>query len=74
MQAYYRTQFENLVQWIQTDSDTSVVIKEDGNRTSIDYNNFPIQRPTPVLASMITKEEFCAQFIKAISIITKAIS
>lgn len=66
MNAYYKAQFENLIQWVFTNQDRSVVVKEDGTRTTMEVNPWPCTaHPDSSQITMITEQQFNEQVLKA---------
>lgn len=74
MKAYYKLQFEQLTQWVATDDNTSIVVKENGNRISIEVNPFPMHRPPEGDIQMIERIDFLTQVLQANLSVAKAIT
>jgi len=75
MNAYYRAEFEELIQWVSTNDKRSVVVKEHGERISIDLNNFKYSvHPDGCNIKLITAQEFNTQVLRANLRIAKALT
>lgn len=75
MNAYYRAEFEQLIQWVSTNDNRSIVVKQHGERISIDLNNFKYNvHPDGCSITLITPQEFNEQVLRANLRIAKALT